>query len=218
MIEINKRNITIILFLWVYTVLFSLNMIVTQLLIDGILKFPNPILIMFYFDIEHNAPTVFSSLILGVNSLLLFNIYKKGKEKKWAVLSAIFFYLMIDESMKIHENIHFDSISNASSYLYFSWVIAGLSFVSIIGIMYLKSVLKLRKDIRNGFFISFFLFIFAAIGLDSLGAHFYIENGKVFGANYRYLVALEESLEMLSMIYFMFNLFNLYELTVKVEK
>jgi hypothetical protein len=63
---------------------------------------------MFLLYEEMNLPTVFSAVLLGVGAVGFYLLYRfdpSGREsdRHWLVLTGVFFFLMLDESIKLHE-------------------------------------------------------------------------------------------------------------------
>lgn len=178
-------------------------------------KLAKNIIRLFDFNLENNVPTWFSVIILAFAALLLFLIYlnKKTVSDKsaiyWLVLSIIFVFLSIDESVQIHEEVakilRPSLGKDASSLLYWAWVIPYGLFVLIGGAFFLRFVLALPSRTRNLFFISGFMYVTGALGLEFIEGYFYVRYGLDHIYN-RILYCIEELLEMGGVTLFIYAL------------
>jgi hypothetical protein len=170
----------------------------------------------YLFDLvgENNIPAIFSFALLLVTAILLYYIGQaildKKKKKYWKGLSIIFVFLALDEILEIHEKVdsyirlnHFNDVLNISEYV---WVIPYSLLVLIVGLLYLKFVLQLPPKIRNLFFITGSLYVFAAIGIDSIQG--FIQMHELNHFYYWLLTTIEEPIEMCSIILFIYALLN----------
>jgi hypothetical protein len=171
----------------------------------------------FDFNLEDNVPTWFSVLILAFAAVLLFVIYAHKKKNNikgahyWLTLGAIFIFLSIDESVQIHEEVAKilrPSVKNdMGGLLYWAWVIPyGLFTVAVVA-YFMRFVLKLPKKIRNLFFLSGFLYVFGALGLEFVEGYFY----EKYGLNHIYnriLYFVEELCEMGGVTLFIYALLS----------
>lgn len=162
------------------------------------------------FDDETSLSTFFSSLILIISSGLLYVISRFKKQNKknlpWIILSAIFLFLSIDESISIHEKliVVFREYLNVSGLLYFAWVIPYGILLIIFIILYIPFLIKLEKNTRNLFILSGIVFVSGAIGIELFEGQRYELNGEDFGFAIYYTI--EESLEMLGISIFIYSL------------
>lgn len=175
----------------------------------------------FNFDTEANLPTFFSSLLLLFNGLLLAFIGFAEKQKNlkylpWIGLSIIFIFLSLDEIITIHE--HLVSISrgffNASGYFHFAWVIPyGIIFL-VLGVVYVKFLLRLPKQILILFIVAAVVFVSGAIGMELISGKQVSMHGKS-NLNYHLMYTLEELLEMVGSTIFCFALMSYICLSYK---
>ena len=162
----------------------------------------------FNFDIEISIPTFFSSVILLMAASLLgiITIVKKRLSDtyvmQWGLLSIIFLCLSIDEAASFHEMLNpLRDTFNLTGIFYFSWVIPGSIFVSILACLYFKFIWNFPPAVRNKFIASALIYLSGAIGIELIGGYF----SSVYGENnlsYGLITSLEESLEMLGVIFF----------------
>lgn len=165
----------------------------------------------FDFNLENNVPTWFSVIILAFSAILLFIIYRHQKKQQvknafyWLVLSIIFIFLSIDESVQVHEEVARmlrPSVGDSmNGFLYWAWVVPYSVFVVVAGVFFLRFVLSLPPVIRNQFFIGGAMFITGALLLEFPEGYFY----KVYGLDHIYnriLYCIEELFEMCGVIIF----------------
>jgi len=180
---------------------------------------------MFDVDKESNIPTYLQGIFMLFCSLLLFTIAKfksvSGERyiKHWYFLAAIFIYLSIDELVSIHELLILPLriATDAKGIFYFSWLIAFIPIVIIIGASYIHFLLHLNNKTRNLFIISAAFFLGGAIGMEMVGGAYLSSLGS---KNYLYAVItlIEESLETIGITIFIFSLLDYHDsLNLKLE-
>lgn len=126
----------------------------------------------------------------------------------WAILSAIFLFLSIDEISSIHE--HLDGarqnfLGATTGLFYYAWVIPYTFAVSIFALSYLKFLTRLPKKIRWLFIISGAIFILGAVGFEMLGGW----QAELFGNKgllYSFFYTCEELFEMVGIALFIYTL------------
>jgi hypothetical protein len=166
---------------------------------------------------EGNIPSWYSSLSLLLSSGLLAAI---GLEKRaqrapfathWMILAGIFVYLSLDEAAEIHE-MGMDLLASfhLTGHLYYSWVILGGLFVTIVGISYLRFLGHLPVTTMRLFLVSGSLYVGGAIGIEMIGAHWDFLHGQE-SLTYALLVALEETMEMSGIAVFIHTLCSYIE-------
>jgi hypothetical protein len=212
--KITRRLVWTIFFL----LLGHIAAFIADYTLHGNSRIAKDITLLFDFNLEGNLPTWFSVLILAFASVLLFVIYayKKINNIKpaiyWLVLALIFVFLSIDESTQIHEelaNVVRPKLGNhdAGGLLYWAWVVPYSIFVIAVVAYFLRFVLNLPPLTRNLFFISGFMYITGALGLEFLEGYFF----KLYGLDHIYnriLYCVEELLEMGGVTVFIYALLN----------
>ncbi len=173
--------------------------------------------LVYLFDAseESNVPTFFSSFVLTLAGGLLLMIYLVSKQYAqkyiyhWLLLSCIFIFLAVDETISIHEK--FNKIGHyikagAEGYLKYPWILPYGLFVLVAGGMFAKFVFALPKKSRNLFIGSAIIYITATIGFEIIEGHVIAHFGV---KSYYYLIcALEEFLEMTGIIIFIYGLLD----------
>ena len=91
----------------------------------------------------------------------------------WFILAAIFLFLSLDEAVEIHGRV-FDqmlALYHLDGFLRFTWIIPYGVACFLIGALYVPFVLALPDGIRSQVIFGGALYISAAIGAESVGAH-----------------------------------------------
>lgn len=175
---------------------------------------------------EANFPTFFSAGLLLSASAILYFIYKSEKSinkklspKYWLVLSFVFLFLCLDESLQLHdelvETIRSRFTGNMSGYLYEGWVIPYAGLVLIVGAYFLNFVLRLPAKTRNLFILSGFIYVGAALGLEFFEGYEEKLNGSETFTFWFYNT-VEEICEMGGLIIFIYALLD-YLAPIKTE-
>jgi magnesium-transporting ATPase (P-type) len=162
----------------------------------------NPILNDFDMDSEDSVTTWFSTLLIAFNALLLLTAGLvsagggRSLRRHWFGLAAIFAVLSLDEMASLHERIG-NSMKEAydlTGYLSFSWVIPGSIFVLIVALAYAPFLLRIPRGTAALMVLAGAVFVAGSIGIEIIEAG----HSSVFGrdAGYRYLVVVEETLEL----------------------
>lgn len=160
---------------------------------------------VFDLDREYNIPAWFSSALLLLNGLLLTGIaaavhlQEKSFLRHWQVLAALFFFLSLDEAIRLHEQLMAPLAAlELTGVFHYSWVIPGFIFVALVGLTYLRFVICLDEEIRRLFILAATLYLGGALGTEMVRG-WYASNFGVMSLAYPLITALEESLEMLGL-------------------
>lgn len=167
------------------------------------------------FDLgqEHNVPTYYSSLALFVCAILLALIAlghaqnAASSVRHWSGLATIFVLLSFDEALVLHEQLAppVRAAVDASRAFYFAWIIPYGAAVLLLGLVYLRFLMRLPAGTRRLFLFAGTLYVGGAIGMEVI-------EGVVFtttGARTPLFVSLytvEELLEMTGVGVFMYAL------------
>lgn len=168
------------------------------------------------FDVngELNLPAFYSAvLLLGCSVLLAVITAIKVEDKAryikhWCGLTAIFFFLALDEIISLHERTiaPLRTALQARSFLYSTWVVLGAGFVSLILLIYFKFLLHLLPQTRRIFLLAAGLYIGGALGVELIHGHYLDFYGR--DLIYALIAAVEELLEMLGIITFLYGLMS----------
>jgi hypothetical protein len=210
-LHINPKKVFYILLKFIFFLLVC-NIFVVYLNLYEIDNSLKNIIYFFDFDRERNLPTFYSSLALLASSILLFVISNFHKNKKlehfqWKGLAFIFAFLSIDEITVIHEQLFepMQNLFNTSGLLYYAWYIPYGFILLILVLVYAKFLLKLPKRVKSLFFLSGVVFVFGAIGFESISG-FYDELIGQQTFEYCALYTVEELFEMCGVAIFIYAL------------
>lgn len=198
--------------------IFSIFLAINQ---DGNDPLRSFIIRIFDFNKEANIPSFFSSLQFLAASILLLiiTLFKRSNGKKhigWLGLTILFFFLMVDEAVSIHEFlIGFLQEKHDSSAIYYYISLPSFGLVLLgIGLIYVPFFNHLNKKLLFSMLLSAFIFLMGAIVFELLGQNTFDSNGPSFG--YRLIYTVEETLEMLGLAIFI-NTLSWY-IGIKMQK
>jgi hypothetical protein len=168
----------------------------------------------FDLDTEGNIPTWYSSTLLLLCSGLMFLIANlqdvTSQQRYWLGLAIVFLILSLDEAAAIHEHLNgpVRSLLNSEDYLYFAWVIPGIFFVGLLGVIYWRFLLEFPAKLRNFSIVAAIMYITGAIGFEIPGSYFYRASGL---NSYTFIAVstIEELLEMGGIILFIYVLLTI---------
>lgn len=169
------------------------------------------------FNMEKNLPSIFSSLLHFFSSFLLLHIgLKKVKILKrnfWFFLSFLFLFTGFDEMLRIHEGVAktISKTIETSGIFLFSWVIPYGIAVILIGLFLVKPLFKLDKTTLRNFFISAFIFLLGAVGVEMFTGwyigYYQLDLTRLLIIPDAFILStLEELLEMVGLSYFIYSL------------
>lgn len=179
------------------------------------------------FNMEKNLPSFFSSLLHFFAAVLLAKIGWSNLKIKhyrffWFAMSVIFLFLGLDELLRIHEKIEgFTVLENNSDTVIYNWIIFYLAGLVILGIVFIKPLIKLPGATLINFIIAGVIFVAGAVGLENAAGAYIVNKGieankiitnpVIFG-----LSTVEEFLEMIGVSYFIYGILGFME-TYKVS-
>lgn len=165
---------------------------------------------LFNLDGEFNFPAWFSAIMLFIASVLLYVIYKISLDIKpdyfWLFLSIIFLYLSFDEMAGFHERFVYTLRNNfnLSGFFYFSWVIVGIPFALLVGLLSVPFLRRLPPLAAKHFITAGFVYVLGAAGMEMIGASVFVTHqNKLL---YVCITTIEETLEMCGVILFIYSL------------
>jgi hypothetical protein len=126
--------------------------------------------------------------------------------RHWQALGLIFLYLSLDEAAEIHELFTRPmQDTGVNGPLLFGWVIFGMVFALVVGLLYLRFVLALPRTTRNLVILAGVCYIGGALGVEMIGANqWYIDDGT--SLRYSAIGTVEEFMEMLGVSLFIYAL------------
>ncbi len=171
----------------------------------------------YFFDInrEDSIPTFVASMGLGTCSLLLFvvaNLVKRNKLSDflyWIGLAVFFLYMAVDETVRIHEKLGgpLREVFDPEALYDMVWLIPYGTVTILIGLIYLRFVLRLPRETKLLFITSGLIYLLGVVGFEYLSGR----QDALYGvANFGYqlFVILEEGLELMGTAIFMFAILN----------
>ena len=162
---------------------------------------------LFDFGSEANLPTLYSSVLLLLCSILLAVIgearHRSGAPfaNHWRCLAVIFLYLCVDESVSLHEHLNrpLRSFLDLPGIFHYAWVIPYSITLGFLLLVYRGFIVHLPEGTRRLFLVAGIAYVSGALGLELLGAHLAVLHGKET-AVYVTVSTVEESLEMLGLL------------------
>jgi hypothetical protein len=206
-IHLNPKKITRV-FIFIAVLLFIANAIAQVLILvvgDDVFFGFVP---MFHFNLEANAPTYFSSILLAFVAFLvaLIAVAHKGRRYfwHWALMSAIFLFVSFDELVAVHEKLTrpLRDAFQLSGLLYYAWVIPYAVAMIVLAFVYFRFFMDLPSKTRTLFMIAGVTFVSGAMGLEMLGGAIFDEQGTGRNLAYVIVMTLEETLEISGTILF----------------
>ena len=165
-------------------------------------------------DFEESFYTWFSTVMLSAAAFICFFLSLKdhGQTKnvktQWRILGSLFFLLSADEMLSFHERISgmLSTSFTTSGMFEFAWVIPALIIIPIFLFLFFPFIRHLHTHISYTIIIAGAIFVFGAVGMEMIAGIFISENNSqddVFTSPmYRFLVNIEEGLEVLGVIVF----------------
>jgi len=165
---------------------------VTADILEYINSFGNILWLLRLFDpsSEQSIPTYVSVVNLLLASILILIVYAFERANKsqdagyWLFLSILFFCLSIDESVSLHEKLSdFHSILVDKEYVApilnsHQWLLYGLFFVLVVGIVLYPFLRRLPLDTLRNFLVAGSVFVTGAMGLEYVG-YLMLDSGMV---------------------------------------
>lgn len=169
------------------------------------------------FDLngEANLPAWYTGLLWLFAALSALGVAVQVRLRRerhagyWQSLSILFLFMSLDESAQLHERIGaiLEGWMLFSGFLYYVWVIYGMTLVGFLIIVYSRFLLSLPAEVKFTIIVSAVVFLSGALGLEMLGAA--VDSGEVefpAGLNWVRAVILEEFLEMTGIILLIYGL------------
>lgn len=175
---------------------------------------------LFHLDRENNIPSWYSSVALGLASLLLAIIARveqmsdPRRARPWWILAVLFLGLSMDEAASIHEMLVWvvtpilKQSGLFAGFLTYSWVVVGIPLVVIAALAFRRFLAALPHDTRRLFIFAGGLFVAGAIGIEMIGAQVESSLGTRETMAYVVAVTLEEGCEMFGVALFLYALLS----------
>lgn len=166
---------------------------------------------LFDMDVEYNIPSLYSTIGIFINALILFYIARidkseGGKESKyWKAMGWVFVYLSLDELASIHE--HLDAVV---TYFFGKslhhhggplWILPYSVLLIFFGLYFIRFYLRLPNETKLHFCIAGVVYVSGAVGVEILGNPF--DNHPLAAFIKGLYSTLEETMEMVGMVLFL---------------
>ncbi len=175
----------------------------------------NDLMQVFDLNRELNIPTWYATILLFVSSLLLWLLgwLSTHQRKHWYGLAAVFLYISMDEAAGLHERSDpiIRSYLDVSGVFHFSWILAAVPIMIVLGLVFGKFILGLEKNARILMILAAIIFVGGGLGVEMIGGWYaeqYGQSNPVFSA----LSIVEESLELFGTVIFITALTRLVQL------
>jgi hypothetical protein len=171
---------------------------------------------LFDVDRENSLPAAYSVFLLLFAAQLLAFIAllerrRRGLRWYWAMLAAGFLYMAFDEMVALHERLTrpVRELIGGDEFgiFYFAWVVPALLLVPVLGLIFLRFLLRLPPRTRRFMALAGSIFVGGALGIELIGG-LYAETHGMKNLGYKLLTTVEESLEMAGVIVFIWTLLD----------
>lgn len=155
---------------------------------------------LFSLDMEGSVPTMFSALLL-VACAGLVAVHARIVDtdlRYWAGIAAMLLYVGVDEAVQLHEPVMYQMrrIHPLGGYLYFDWTLPAIVILSVVGLLYLRFLLRQPPPLRNRLIVAAAVYVSGALGMELVDGKY----ASIHGENnltYDLLTTVEETLEMI---------------------
>ena len=162
---------------------------------------------LFFLDGEGNLPAIFSTCLFLINAVIFLITWKAAclageGQRIWLLLSSVFVFLALDESISIHERLinPLREALDATGIFYYTWIIPYGIGVVLLSIFAIPVFLRMQKRIRFWFGLSAAIYLFATIGLEMISGKYLVMMNEQKDIVWIFMITLEESLEMAGLI------------------
>ncbi len=184
--------ITVTLLVGIHVILSVIHYQVTEL----------PWLLRQIFDVdeEDSLPTWYSASALLLTSFVLWVNARARREAgdklrwHWYGLAVGFLFLSVDEIAGLHETLN--------SLIEMSWAIPGGIVAAVVGLLYIRFLMRIGRRTAIQFVIGGALFVGGAVGVE-LATEPYADNDELDTLVYYLWTALEEAMEMVGVLVFL---------------
>lgn len=145
---------------------------------------------------EANLPTWYAAALLlgcGLSMIGIAGVGESANRRHWLALSAIFFYISLDEVAQLHERL--GGLVGGSGVLYFDWVVPASVIVALLGVAFLPFLFRLEALERRRFVIAGIIYVCGALAME-LPLGYVAESRGDDNLTYALIDWVEESLEL----------------------
>lgn len=165
---------------------------------------------LFHVNQEQNLPTFFSVALALFNALLALLIADASRRagqtdaRYWFAIAAGFFFLAFDEAFQVHERMTAPTQAILGTedlgIFYFSWVIPGILGVCVLGLVFMRFLLRQPSRTRHACVLAAGIYFGGCLGMEMLSGAYMEARG--IGLVHSFLTTVEEGLEMSGLIWF----------------
>jgi hypothetical protein len=173
---------------------------------------------VFSLDTEKNVPALYNTGLFVVASGLFLFIWltcrgRRDDHRGWLLLSAVFFFLSLDEFFSIHERLTdpLRDALDAGGVLYFAWVLPYAVGVIVLAALTAPLLLRLPWAHVGLLVTAGAVYLTGAVGMEMLGAQRYEVVADTRDATYATLTTVEEVLELVGLIILIYALLRMIE-------
>ncbi len=164
---------------------------------------------LFRLDFERNVPTFFAMLLLlscGLLTTLRARVSAavcKAQMWYWLGLTSAFTFVALDEVFEWHEQLVVPVRQGlgTSGFLHFAWVIPYGFAVLVLGLLYLRFLLRLERTLRRRLFTAAGVFLGGAVGMEMIGGAYLDGDETRRNFTYGIITTIEETLEMVGSLW-----------------
>ncbi len=169
----------------------------------------------FNVNVENNVPTFFSALLLFACAVALALVARlpensASDRRHWNGLGLVFLFLALDEDASIHE-LFIDPLKHflpEQGILHFGWIVPYAVLALVLGLLYLRFVLRLPAPTRGLTIASGATYLAGALVFEMIGGWYISDVSGWQDFPYMTIVAGEEFLEMCGAILFLYTLLD----------
>jgi len=164
----------------------------------------------FYYDLEGNIPTWFSSILLFLCAERAWWVASAARacgdrwHRHWRGLAVIFAYLSLDELVQLHEQVVVPLRESLAlgGVLRFAWVVIAVPLVVVFALVYLRFLVAQPVWTRVAFIVSGLVYVGAAVGMEMIGS-LVVTTFGFQSLLYSAASGVEEGAEMLGVVLFL---------------
>lgn len=162
----------------------------------------------FHLDNEKNLPTFFSMGLMAISVLLMIYLGVRAIARRerfafhWFFMAAMFTFLAVDEYKELHEQLGAiirETVQvKLTGFLSFAWYLPVIPLLLLLLLAYLPFLRDMSPKQRKRVLLGGGVFLFAAIGLESLGSKL-LTDGLASYFQYVMLANVEEAVELVGL-------------------
>lgn len=161
----------------------------------------------FHFDGEANVPALYATF-LPLSCAVVVALIAAGKHATdapyafhWTGLVILLLIVAVDEGAQFHELLTRpmrELIDSSSGWFRYAWVIPGAAIAAVVGLLYLRFLIRLPTSTSRRFMLAGALFVGAAVGFEMIAGWYITHRSNDLG--YYVIAGIEEALEMIAVI------------------